>query len=665
MQKASLEGADLSGAKLQQADLRGAPLQGVSLYKAQLQGANLERADLRGAQLQGANLEGANLSGAQLQQADLRGAPLQGANLEGANLSGAQLQEPNLEGADLSGAQLQRANLSHTQLQQARLIEAQLQGASFIDAQLQGANLDEAQLQGANLRQAQLRGACVIGVNFERLPIPKDGEPGQERSTDLTDADFRAADLSNAQLSTVTGLRAERLGGAVLTNAKLPNDVGRFDALKHVEETSRNASTVFFGLLAASLYSWLTIATTTDVALITGTASSPLPIINTNIALSGFYLAAPLILIAVYVYFHLYLQRLWGCLASLPAVFPDGEALDDKAYPWLLNSLVRVHFKKLAHRPRTRWEKYLSILLAWWVVPVTLVFFWLRFLPRHDWPVTWLHVVLIAIAAWFGVDSYRLAVRTLRGEKLNRGDQPRPVRIWRTVRRNLTAGMAAAGFGAGIVVALSVDTAIEPGDDLLTALGSGLGYETYAELTDDDISTKPSGWTGQDETAEVEIAQVKAADLERRDLRNADAHRAFLVKADLSSADLRSADLSRADLKFADLSRADLSGADLSGAILIRADLSRADLSGAILNGAHLNGAQLSHADLSSAHLSGAQLDRVYLSGADLRNAFFLTQGQLDTACGDDKTQLPEGLTIRPCPDTAPSASPSPLPGSS
>ena len=173
-----------------------------------------------------------------------------------------------------------------------------------------------------------------------------------------------------------------------------PEDVARFDQLKHVEETSRNASTVFFGLLAASLYSWLTIATTTDVALITGTASSPLPIINTNIALSGFYLAAPLILIAVYFYFHLYLQRLWRGLASLPAVFPDGEALDDKAYPWLLNGLVRAHFKKLelAQRPLTRVENFVSILLAWWVVPFTLLAFWLRFLPRHDWWVTTLHV---------------------------------------------------------------------------------------------------------------------------------------------------------------------------------------------------------------------------------------------------------------------------------
>ena len=249
------------------------------------------------------------------------------------------------------------------------------------------------------------------------------------------------------------------LAGAVLTNAKLPEDVARFDQLKHVEETSRNAITVFFGLLAASLYSWLTIATTTDVALITGTASSPLPIINTNIALSGFYLAAPLILIAVYFYFHLYLQRLWRDLASLPGRVPGRRsARSYKAYPWLLNGLVRAHFKKLelAQRPLTRVENVVSILLAWWVVPFTLLAFWLRFLPRHDWWVTDRFTsLLIAVAAWFGVYSYRLAVRTLSGgatateEEKTQAIEPLWVRMWRTVRRYLPGGMEAAGRRRG------------------------------------------------------------------------------------------------------------------------------------------------------------------------------------------------------------------------
>jgi hypothetical protein len=385
----------------------------------------------------------------------------------------------------------------------------------------------------------------------------------------------------------------------VLTNPKLPDDVARFDALKHVEETSRNASTVFFGLLAAALYSWLTIATTIDVALITGTASSPLPIINTNIALSGFYLAAPLILIAVYCYFHLYLQRLWRGLARLPAVFPDGEALDDKAYPWLLNGLVRKHFEKLEldQRPLTRVENFVSMFLAWWVVPLTLLAFWLRFLPRHDWGLlgTTLHVLLIAGAVWFGVYSYQLAVQTLSGGATARQQeksdgQPLRVRRWRTIRRNLPSATV-AGLSAVIVAMLSVGAANKPGDDLLTVLGSRLGYETYADLTEEDVSTKPSGWTGRKETAEVEIAQVKGADLEHKDLRKADASGAFLVKARLSRADLRGASLYAADLRDADLWDANLVGAHLFGANLSGAVLQHANLRGVSFLGTLLKGA--------------------------------------------------------------------------
>ena len=85
-------------------------------------------------------------------------------------------------------------------------------------------------------------------------------------------------------------------------------------------------------MLLGCVYSWLTIATTTDVKLLTNTASSPLPIIGTEIPIAWFYIAAPLVLIALYLYFHFYLQGLWESLASLPAIFPDGKRLDERAY---------------------------------------------------------------------------------------------------------------------------------------------------------------------------------------------------------------------------------------------------------------------------------------------------------------------------------------------
>ena len=98
--------------------------------------------------------------------------------------------------------------------------------------------------------------------------------------------------------------------------------------------------------------------------LILNTASSPLPIINTPIPIAGFYVVGATLLAAVYCYLHFYLQRLWRTLATLPAVFPDGIALDDKTDPWLLTNLVRTDFDAATSKPLpplTRLENLLSI----------------------------------------------------------------------------------------------------------------------------------------------------------------------------------------------------------------------------------------------------------------------------------------------------------------
>jgi hypothetical protein len=136
--------------------------------------------------------------------------------------------------------------------------------------------------------------------------------------------------------------------------------------------------------------------------------------------------------------------------------------------------------------------------------------------------------------------------------------------------------------------------------------------------------------------------------LDKQDLRKSD-----LKIANLRDANLYDANLSGADLTGANLTGANLSGADLSGADLTLATLSGARLFGANLSGANLFSANLSPVELVLANLSGADLKDANLSGAkllgaDLSGAVHLTQAQLDQACGDD-TELPEGLTLKPC----------------
>jgi hypothetical protein len=87
-------------------------------------------------------------------------------------------------------------------------------------------------------------------------------------------------------------------------------------------------------------------------------------------------------------------------------------------------------------------------------------------------------------------------------------------------------------------------------------------------------------------------------------------------------------------------------GADLRAAKLTYVDLKGADLSAANLTGARM----------ARAHLDGANLRGTNLTVADLKGADGLTQDQLDSACGSERTQLDPALTIKPCPPDPPAA---------
>jgi len=123
---------------------------------------------------------------------------------------------------------------------------------------------------------------------------------------------------------------------------------------------------------------------------------------------------------------------------------------------------------------------------------------------------------------------------------------------------------------------------------------------------------------------------------------------AYLYNANLSGARLMEANLSGARLSSANLSGVALHEANLSGAYLDEADLSDANLVRTNLSGAELRRADLSDAYLHAVDLSNVKLWGADLSGADLQFSH-VSQENLDTACGDKETRLPDGLTIKAC----------------
>jgi uncharacterized protein YjbI with pentapeptide repeats len=627
-----------------------------SITPEQLENVLREHAQWLGNDKQGekADLRETNLSDSelapQLRHADLRKAYIREADFHGLTLLGPK-DETYRIGAQFANADLIRSSFKDT---------------SLLSADFKGALLHEAQFQKSELKNSDFQGAVLIDADFE--------------GASLAGANLSDTNLSYANLKSVTGLKSAQLAGADLSGAKLPEPLSSFKSLDSIKELSKNARTLSVSLLLACIYTWLTVATTSDAALVSNAGTSVLPLLGTALPISGFFLVVPIILLSLYIYLHLYLQRLWDLLAQLPAIFPDTERLDQKADHWLMLGIVNAYFPRLRNQrpPLSRLQNAISITLTFGIVPMTLLFCWQKYLRRHDLKVSLVHSALIAFSIAVWVLFRWLTARTLRR-------QPLQDILGKAAFRNATPYtlVALVGLAFFFLAVLSVESIRGIDSAYVTMEGSSgglrllsrkvradstlhvlvpkalavIGISPWADLREADLSIRPGGWTGTDS----ELKAVRGALLTGANLNFAKAERAFLVNSDLRGASLIGANLIRTDLRGARMERdpwrsratdlkgallveADLRGANLRGADLRGADLFLANLTGANLEFANLEGAYLGHADLSAANLHMAELGRAYLG-----NIKGLTQNQLNQACMKKPAQkLSTGLHMSP-----------------
>lgn len=141
-------------------------------------------------------------------------------------------------------------------------------------------------------------------------------------------------------------------------------------------------------------------------------------------------------------------------------------------------------------------------------------------------------------------------------------------------------------------------------------------------------------------------------------------HKSNLRDATLSEATLTNSNLSHADLRRADLTEGNFEGSSFQGSILKATDAMDANFKGTNFHGAYLTHGNFTDADFSHSILTNTVFgdaildDSIFLdanlSGANLFDVNGLRQEQLDQACGNEKTVLPEGLSIRTCEPTQP-----------
>ncbi len=508
--------------------------------------------------------------------------------------------------ADLCGVNLAKADLTGVNLQGAHLHRTNLVGADLSMANLRGASLVRSNLQNANLLGTELRGANLMGAN-----------------------------LYGAE-----GLWFGRLGGTNLFDAVLPESISAVDSSKAIGDATKIARWFYFLTVGASVLCCALIAFTTDVRLLLNASAVPSARLGNLLPMTSLYLGGPLVLLVLSLRFHFLLLRLWGSMAALPAVFPDGQTLE-KDGPWYLMGLVRRHFRWQGESRSTMtvFETVLSTALAYWIVPATMFFFWLRYLPRQDFRGTLLHVFVITLSVITATCVPFVVSRVLRPGDIRMPKSKNVIRmILGTTRAALACGCILFLFSLGVNRGLPFDrgtSAEESTGDVkrwASMVFQSVGYRPYADLTEATLSVPPppgTDWT--DET----VGEIRGARLNQMNLRFARGYRAFLINAKLwranlegvylSEADLRGANLREALLRSAILDRAQVThavlvSANATGANFAAADMRFVDLSYGTFENAVLSNARISGASLYAVNLRNAQLLRTDLSRTDMRD---------------------------------------------
>jgi uncharacterized protein YjbI with pentapeptide repeats len=514
--------------------------------------------------------------------------------------------------------------------------------ADLTGVNLQGAFLNKANFRGADLSLGNLRGASLVQADL--------------RDTNLLGTELRGANLMGATLYGAEGLWVGRLGGTNLFDAMLPEAVATFDGAKAIGQATMFSRWIYFVILVACAVCAVVVVFTTDARLVLNSSAIPFGRVSNAVPMSGFYLGAPLFIVLAYLRFHFLLLRLWGNMAALPAVFIDGNT-PEKDGPWFLMALVRRHFRWMrdSRSPQAILETVIAAILAYWVAPVTLFFFWLRYLARQDMRGTLLHVLLIALSVAAATCLPTIVSRVLRpGDLYRKSKAVFPV-VLSTLKVTVLTGTLLLLLSFGVIRGMPADSSIAPdmnSSDIRRWAAQGLqfvGYRPYADVTEASFSALPAHGDWSDEG----IAAIRGVRLNQMNLRYARAYHTFWINARLWRANLEGAYLSESDLRGANLrearlhnavldrvqasravfvsadarsinmSSADLRGADLSYGIFEGAQLSNAKLVGASMYAIDLRDGQLLRTDLSRADLRDAKLERAFLALTNLQNADF------------------------------------------
>jgi uncharacterized protein YjbI with pentapeptide repeats len=383
---------------------------------------------------------------------------------------------------------------------------------------------------------------------------------------------------------------------------------------KNIEEVSKNAAKVYLVYMGFMAYAALTAISTPDRGLILNDKAH-LPIVNIDVSANGFFIFAPLLVITIFLYLQIYLQRQMHLLAFLDTQYEPMQGR--RLYPWIVNIAMYPNPGFMGKLQK------LAVTLCIWIAPVVaLNVISLSYIRKHD----VVAVYAVALLALVGTLVIVFFWKAYGARMKSRRRKLAWVMIFFVVGFELFVlypVIPRALEGVFFCVNLSYQKLVnEPSVDYPSMYWQNLRFARLEGANLEGSVLKRADLTAASlERAWLYRAILQGARLQGARLRGAILSDAFLNEAHLEEAHLEEAHLKRAHLSHAVLWRAHLEGAHLEEAYLDEAVLWDAVLEGAHLEGAHLVDAYLERANLTRANLGGANLWRAHLEGADFRGA--------------------------------------------
>ncbi|WP_392664727.1 pentapeptide repeat-containing protein [Amaricoccus sp. B4] len=208
--------------------------------------------------------------------------------------------------------------------------------------------------------------------------------------------------------------------------------------IERINEISQLARTAWFSLLGYLVFVGITLLGVEDADFFVPSRQTQLPLVNVSIPTASFFVTAPVLGAALYVYLHLFLIKLWEAHAEA------GSRAEDPLHNWLVNdfALRLRRDPKVLRRPLGWLTGFTTRALVWLAGPIVLTYAWWRSMPAHNEWLTLLIALCLGLSLLAGFTSWWTAWERLRQRRLDRSS---PWRRW--WRPPLAAGVGALLLG--------------------------------------------------------------------------------------------------------------------------------------------------------------------------------------------------------------------------